>query len=855
MPTTVNGIGTHYYGKKNVSVRTSTCGSCRRVGNLESYDTRLWFVILFIPVLPLGRKRIIDKCPYCTRHMAADADTYEQARQLQTSGSIERYRREPSPEAALEAHANLLAFHEHDQAREFRGTVLERFPDHAGLRAGLAAQLLQVSAYDDSAALYESALELDPDMPEARVGVARRWMALGKLDEARGLLDFLEAPGAGEHYSLGPLDQLSTYYQRQGRHEEALGIAEHLLHEIPQAGHQHTFRSFVRKSEKALGRPETILPPLEHSLRGLFRAEGSPYPAWQRWLAAGGVGLALLGAGLFTNNEYIRRHRTLHVVNACGPPVQVRVDDGPPVTVADSGRVVVSEGTHRVRVSGPVEETHEIDIRSGFFDRWFGHPVWVLNPGGEAVLAQSTVYYAANPRPSEQRLIVGKPFVGLADVDYPFEPPPDRMQVSSRDAEVMKTAVSWVRGHDANAFLAAANTDRESALAFAEHRLRRNPEQDELLRYYLEKTYFDGASRAEAFLKAGLERRPVAVGWHRAYQAMAEHNGHEGEVVPLYDRFLASEPADGALLYLRGRVDPDWDRQEEYYRRSSEAEPKLPWPWMARGGRAACAARWDDALQLLRKAQQLKIPDENLGSLSHVVRLAAGDSDGLMRDYRARLTGNPLDFRTMILLCDALAASGHQDKVVPEVTAWVNRLPPEAQTQLNAPMLATGLYVSGKAEECQRLCLDNPAIRPSVLHVQALLALGRVKEAADDGSFAKVWEDPWSTLSVSLGFALDGRTDDAALWRERACQKLETMSKDTRRAAKVLRADKPVPLDELERIYLDAEDRALLLAVLAERFPAKRAEYRAAATLFNIQRIFPSLLVRRAIETKAAGSP
>ena len=77
----------------------------------------------------------------------------------------------------------------------FRGTVLERFPGHAGLRVGLASQLRQVSSFDESAALYEATLELDPDLPEARVGVALRKMALGELDEAHRLLDFLEEPG------------------------------------------------------------------------------------------------------------------------------------------------------------------------------------------------------------------------------------------------------------------------------------------------------------------------------------------------------------------------------------------------------------------------------------------------------------------------------------------------------------------------------------------------------------------------------------------------------------------------------------------------------------------------------------
>ena len=100
--------------------RTAACKSCQRVGNLESYDTRLWFVVVFIPIIPLGRKRIIDKCPSCTRHYVMKADVYEQSKQLQISAGLERFRREPSAGAAIEAHGQLLGFHEHQQAADFR---------------------------------------------------------------------------------------------------------------------------------------------------------------------------------------------------------------------------------------------------------------------------------------------------------------------------------------------------------------------------------------------------------------------------------------------------------------------------------------------------------------------------------------------------------------------------------------------------------------------------------------------------------------------------------------------------------------------------------------------------------------
>ena len=235
MPTTVNGVGTHYYGKKNRSARTAPCHSCHRVANLESYDTRLWFVVIFIPIIPLGRKRIIDACPFCRRHFAANADTYEQSKQLQISGSLEEYRRAASPESALKAHGQLLGFRDFEQAGQFRRNALERFPNHAGLRVGLASQLEHFAIYDEAPKLFEKGLALEPDMPEARVGVARWKMAAGDLAGARQLLDFLEAPGAGQHHALGPIDVLSGYYQRQGRHEEALELAQHLLRELPES--------------------------------------------------------------------------------------------------------------------------------------------------------------------------------------------------------------------------------------------------------------------------------------------------------------------------------------------------------------------------------------------------------------------------------------------------------------------------------------------------------------------------------------------------------------------------------------------------------------------------------------------
>ena len=103
MPVTYNGIGTRYHGQTNVQTRTGVCRSCGRTVQLQSYDTRLWFVILYIPIIPLGRKHIIDSCPACRRHYATDLDKWETARQLDRLGLVIPAPDERDPEVTLVA--------------------------------------------------------------------------------------------------------------------------------------------------------------------------------------------------------------------------------------------------------------------------------------------------------------------------------------------------------------------------------------------------------------------------------------------------------------------------------------------------------------------------------------------------------------------------------------------------------------------------------------------------------------------------------------------------------------------------------------------------------------------------------
>ncbi len=614
----------------------------------------------------------------------------------------------------------------------------------------------------------------------------------------------------------------------------------------------------MRRSEKALGRTESILPARSFSLAGLFRSQGSPYAPWQRNLAIGGTVAVLLVGGLAINNEYVRRHRTLHVLNATGNTVQVAVDDQPAVPVNGLGSLTVPEGAHVIKVSGPVNETQTIALDSGYFERWTNSPVWILNPGGEAVVQESTHIYSANGTPGNTQLLVGESFLHRPHVDYVFTNAPTELQVKNKNQEVVKSEIGWLQGDDLAAFESTIDVNRKAAMDFAEKRLRRNPNQSQLLKDYVEGGREEERDRIESFLKSGLDRRPVDVAWHRAYQTLAEFNNHEDELISQYEKFLAADPTSAPLIYLRGRIAPDWKQQESYYRRAVEADPKLGWPWMGLAAHACSEGLWDDCMTAALKARALNVNEaEQISALLHEARLAKGEAGPLIEEYQARVNANPQNVESLLYLVDAQAAAGKDGEIEKTINAAIARLPGPVQAQLAPHLRALGLYYAGKLKECAEFCHTNAQVKPTPVHFNALLALDRIEDATDDSLFKKLWQNPLNLLEASVGFGLDGKTEESAHCRKDAMSLLNKLGGATSlgKAAKLLSAPEPPSIAEVRQVYFPPADKRLILAALADQFPARRDEYLAEAARFNNSHKAPYHLIRRVLARKTNPQP
>ncbi len=110
---------------------------------------------------------------------------------------------------------------------------------------------------------------------------------------------------------------------------------------------------------------------------------------------------------------------------------------------------------------------------------------------------------------------------------------------------------------------------------------------------------------------------------------------------------------------------------------------------------------------------------------------------------------------------------------------------------------------------------------------------------------------------MSVAFALEGKLEDSARWREQAADALKKLGgrTDFGKAAELLAAAKPPSIKEARRYLLPGPNKALILAALADRFPAKRGMYVAEAARFNVSRKPSYYLIERATEKNKPVQP
>ena len=425
---------------------------------------------------------------------------------------------------------------------------------------------------------------------------------------------------------------LAGAYGRQGNHDEALTIYEQVLAAVPKLRYDKQFRQLVRTSEKHATQPGSILPRIP-----LYRRRG---------LLAAAVVLGLIAAVLGAN-FYIATHRTLHLVNGFDRPVQVQIDEEPPITIAPNSHQVstVAEGQHTARTSigGKPVSADEFEVSADYFDRFTKKPAYVLNAGRGAAIIWEEVTYAIKPMAGGSgRLDSGQTFVTYGNADYQFEPFPQTVELrggrptTRSRVDMLEVDPQLIFNFDDSVM------SLDAKLAFAEAHLPWLTASKPFLISYVQTALASGqGERVKAYLASGLDALPVRIEWHRMYETLSQDEAEKQKLRDRYASILKKQPENSAVLYLAGRLQ-DPSHALNYFERAIAADPQSPYPWLGKGYCYDAQGDFAPAKEAYAKALELQPGDDDFRTRLFNVRFALQEFDALEQEAARAMRRGPV---------------------------------------------------------------------------------------------------------------------------------------------------------------------------------------------------------------------
>ncbi len=312
------------------------------------------------------------------------------------------------------------------------------------------------------------------------------------------------------------------------------------------------------------------LPPLARTVRLLFGT-------------ALLVGLAAVGGGYW----FAGQRASVVVYNGYDVPVSVRLGpeggqvppgvarlfDGVPTDVVGFEASASAAGV-------AFAERREVDLTQAGYAK---HVIY--NVGGRGTLVLNHIVWGDDqPRPS--RVLGSEPVLVIDEVDYVFEEPPETQSVvegSSKHASILG-AIDDVGLTDILSFHLREERLAD-ALRIALAELEMYPGNPVAVTATMSLLASD-PERGRATLTALLEKHPVEVELHRAYQHLSSI-GNKAAVVEEYRKLLVANPTSASHHYLLGRlVDEQSSEPVELYRRAIELDPNFSYSHWALAWRA-----------------------------------------------------------------------------------------------------------------------------------------------------------------------------------------------------------------------------------------------------------------------------
>lgn len=840
MPTMHNGIGTWYYGKSKIHRRVDYCAHCNRAGELQSYDTTLYFVVFFVPVIPLGGKRILEQCPSCRRHHAVSMKHWLRNRDAALADATDRLKANPTDPQTIKAAIVASVQFQDETLLDDTLSAIAGAPDlGAPELLSLADAFSFFSRWTEAERACQAALDRE-DTPQGRRKLALILLKLGRPAEAEPLLEPILKEGLREQ--VGLVDLLIQGYQGQGLHTQALAVMDRADQAFPELVKEKTWKSRRKLSVRHENTGKKIA-------SGYLTESGKVGTSAGGWtsrlpriifptLVVGALGVYLSAA------LWMGGHRKVFLVN--GAPKAYAVNVNGIEQKLNPGQVKpiwVPEGELTAQVFDPrfPSEPMVCRIATPFFSRPFVHKTFVLNPDQSAILLWEGTEYVlrGKDQPEVQSDIhVGKLLHEFANLNYEFAPFPQVLTVKSNQS-VKKTRVDVLPGLNGlpRLQLAMSNLDDAGQLAYARRRLALDPGDVWTLGWFVSRV---PAEEALALLRPGLGDRPINVEWHRYYQELMEEAYPDHNLAPEYAKLAAESGRSPDTLYLLARVS---EHQEGAKLLEEAAKGQAPsvYALASLGFRNLAAGRFKEAVAYLSKASPV-VAHDSRDNLTYVSALQAAGAHDQLRGRLQQLEQVPGFYRfARCFRVKDLAARGDQKGAgeLIEQTRVQNAKNPRMEQFFLQMEAARSCALNDVAGYLKTVSVDEAKSSFCVS-----LLLGKLRAAAENvQKDSRVHE----AMQHGLLYLYASKKNDSEMAKvqwSRMIAILERGNRDQRELAKFMAGGTPPDLAWLTDLPLDPEHKRVFLLAVAQRFPTADKNTAALARRLDFQRDEISLCLK-----------
>ncbi len=692
MPKVYNGIGTWHHGRANRIVRRDYCEFCGKPGDLQSYDTRHFFVVGFVPLLPLGARRVIDHCPKCQGFRSLPLGQWKREKANATNAALAAFQASPDDaEAALNICRTLIQFQERTIFAQIAPALESRFQHNASVLDMAAAGHASFNRHDLAVQSAARAVALEPANTKLRNALAIYQMRAGSPDEAAVTLAQLSPANAtvrsglaGSESAEAPASDpgmhllLAEAFQHQGENERALeqfATAFAISPELEQDESLRSARNFSVKNRDQLRRRNSAF--FESVRSSDDRAGGWRY--WWPNTVAMAVWLVLIGvaATVFTAPM---RPRPLHLVN--GLPVSYTVtisDQSKELAPYSRTSITLAPEDHEVTVTGEGLEIPPSSLALGdvglFQDR-----VEIINPDGVALFIDQLAHYhtdISKAPPDTFKILQPSTYHSLQGFTHAFKDLPTTVNIRSRSgSSATRRHLALVdRGPWDNIILLVELEGIERAAEYARALIDRiGNNNDQRLAYIATSTGEPDVIRT--WVQPHLVKRdPLDIELHRAWQDYARYHFPDHDLRTEYRSLVDAEPENSGLFYLCGRAIGGENEQLWFERAAAMDPPSVD----ALNGLAYNALQLGDysaALQNAQRATALPGANQRHHSVLHICLAATGNWSDLADQLELNSEGaldNPQGLERRIIALDLAGRADEADQLAAAIFAELDR--------------------------------------------------------------------------------------------------------------------------------------------------------------------------------------